>query len=444
VTRTYVTFREGPDGGPDPRDRPLVDAAYDIWMDALGGSWPMDRDMFERYAGTCILATDGERGLGLVLPERTVSEARIRAIVVRPSAQRQGIGSALMREALRQLGVPESGGDTTATPPPDIRLGGGYRYIWPGIPDELSAARAFFRTWRSGDPSFDMTMRLDGFSAHPEFFRRPNAAGISFRTARPADMPQIVAFEERHFPGWTRYVRDHSPEDVVVGVDGAGRVLAALILDMPPILWYRLLGDRAAEIAAVGVDPEHHNLGIGTGLVAHACEVLRRRGVDVAVLRWLSRVNFYSRVGFTVWKQYTTGSWRLPPPASRLPTSEITRGRRFRADPGPETMQMSNWALHQHSLWPQVWHFLQPSSWTNAAQPQEGQISAFAVGAIERSGRAVRTAPSLTSSSNRSRYSSSTWARASGRDITRAAPKPTDRLPAIPLSWSTICWIFSR
>jgi GNAT superfamily N-acetyltransferase len=150
-------------------------------------------------------------------------------------------------------------------------------------------------------------MPLDGFSPPPECYDRPTAAGISFRSATADDMARVLAFEEREFPVWARYVREHAPEDILIGVDGEGDIVASLLFDMPPILWSRLLGN-AAEIGAVGVAESRRNLGLGTALVARACELLRDRGVEVAVLRWLYRVSFYRRLGFTVWKRYFMSS----------------------------------------------------------------------------------------------------------------------------------------
>lgn len=125
-------------------------------------------------------------------------------------------------------------------------------------------------------------------------------------------MTRVIHFEEREFPIWTRYVRDHRPEDIVIGVEADGTIVASLVLDMPPVVWSRLLGDRSAEIGAVGVDRSRRNLGLGTALVTRACEILRDRDVEVASLRWLYRVNFYSRVGFRVWKQYAMCGKEFP------------------------------------------------------------------------------------------------------------------------------------
>jgi GNAT superfamily N-acetyltransferase len=316
VTRSIERVdRVGEDADPRRREH-LLDAAHDVWMEALRHSWPIEREMLGRYAEDGFVLMDGDRALGLVLFERAPDKGSINDIVVRPDARRQGIGKALLRRALQEITHTSRG--RVSWPPPDyVTLGGGYHYLWPGIPDGLAESRGFFDAvlgWPFSEPSYDMTMRLDGFSPPAELYRRPAAAGITFRLAAPDDMPQIIAFEELHFFMWTRYARNHAPEDIVVGVDGGRQVVAALVLDMPPIVWSGVFGSSAAEIGAVGVDPSRHNLGIGTGLVARACEFLRDRGVEVAVLRWLYRVNFYHRVGFRVSKQYLMSSKAFPAP----------------------------------------------------------------------------------------------------------------------------------
>lgn len=300
-------------GGDDESER-LLQAAYDLWMDAIGDCWPLDRAAFDAYAEDSKVLMDGSRALGLVLYERTSERGSIQAIVVHPDARRQGIGEALLRNALDHI-TRRGRGRRSPPPPPYVTLGGGYRYLWPGIPDDLAGSRAFFDAvlgWPFSEPSYDMTMSLDGYTPSPEVFARPDASAIAFRLASADDMPNVLTFGERHFPIWLRYFREHAPEDIVIGVQGDGKtIVASLVLDMPPIVWSRLLGDRAAEIGAVGVSRGHRNLGIGTALVARACEILRDRGVEVAVLRWLYRVEFYRRIGFRVWKQYAMSSTTL-------------------------------------------------------------------------------------------------------------------------------------
>jgi ribosomal protein S18 acetylase RimI-like enzyme len=251
------------------------------------------------------------RALGLALYERTPEKGSLRAIVVHPDFRRRGVGTTLMRHAMRSLRWQGHGTYRVWPAPPHILLGGGYHYIWPGVPEDLADSKGFFDAvlgWPFSEPCYDMTMSLDGFSPPTGCYNRAATAGVTFRSAALDDMPAVLAFEEREFPNWVRYVREHAPEDMVIGVDREGAIVASLLFDMPPILWSRLLGDDAAEIGAVGVAESRRNLGLGTALVARACEILRDRGVEVAVLRWLYRVSFYRRVGFTVWKQYLMSS----------------------------------------------------------------------------------------------------------------------------------------
>jgi ribosomal protein S18 acetylase RimI-like enzyme len=289
----------------------VLDGAYDLWMESLGDRWPLDRDVFRRYAEEGTVIREGAQTLGLVLHERTPERGSIKAIVVRPDVRRQGIGTMLLRHAVRRLRRQGHGTHVLSPAPSYLKLGGGHRYLWPGIPEDLSDSRPFFDRvlrWPSSEPSYDMIMPLDQFLPPPDCYARSDAAGVTFRTASAADMPAVLAFEEGGFPGWSRYFREHAPEDIVIGVDAEEQVVAALVLDMPPIVWSRLVGERTAEIGAVGVGRSHRNLGLGTALVARSCEILRERGVEVALLRWLYRVHFYSHVGFRIWKRYETSS----------------------------------------------------------------------------------------------------------------------------------------
>jgi GNAT superfamily N-acetyltransferase len=311
VTLVLTTF--GPPNADDARQvtewEELVDDTYRLWNESLGESWPLDRAFWERYVGTGTVAREDDRLVGLVLHDRQPHRGSIRAIVVAPDRRRAGIGTTLMRQAMRQIRGSGHGTGGMRPAPAYVTLGGGHRYIWPGIPDDLAASRAFFEPdWQFGDPCYDMRMSLPGFLPPGGCLERVAAAGVSFRAATAEDMPRIIAFEDAEFPDWTRYFREHAPEDIVIGVEGNGAIVAALVLDMPPILWWTLLGRSSAEIGAVGVASSRRNEGLGTALVARACEILLDRSVEVAVLRWLYRVHFYGRVGFEVWKEYLVAS----------------------------------------------------------------------------------------------------------------------------------------
>jgi beta-N-acetylhexosaminidase len=51
--------------------------------------------------------------------------------------------------------------------------------------------------------------------------------------------------------------------------------------------------------------------GIGTGIVAYACEQLRERGVGHCHIGWTVLLSFYGRLGFRPWRRYETAGRQL-------------------------------------------------------------------------------------------------------------------------------------
>ena len=230
-------------------------------------------------------------------------------VIVDPSWRRQGIGRALHDAAVRHFATP-----------PQWHLGG-QRSIWPGAPTDLPDAEPFFERlgWVMGHTVVDMSMRASDFRADPEHAARAAAAGVHFERASQDDGDDVIAYESREHPIWVPYFRSRFPADpasVLVARDRAGAVVGALLLNLPPRYrgrWSRILGEDMAEIGCVGVAAASNQQGIGTALVAEATQLVKDAGAPVAFLAWTSRVTFYGRLGYTVWREYRTAT---RPPAS--------------------------------------------------------------------------------------------------------------------------------
>ncbi len=302
-------------------------ALLPLWQAALGDAWPMREDLLRRqltehrfYRGDdhLVAVADGrivgfvgtqvDRWEGLDPNQRG---GGISVVVVHPDWQRRGVGTRLHEAALAQLrreGVRE------------LRLGGGGAYrFWPGIPTDLPGAYDFFAAcgWplEPEKRSCDLVRDLSDFQTPAAMSARLAQENVTVRPARQDEVDDVIAFEWDHFPGWAAgfvYMGELGDfQNMLVAVDAEKGIVGSLMLHTPQsrwltanVTWKTLLGDSLGGISAVGVAASERGRGIGIGMVAVGSEVLRARGVGNSHIDWTSIVDFYGKLGYTVWRQY--------------------------------------------------------------------------------------------------------------------------------------------
>lgn len=307
--------------------------AYALWGQTLGSAWPLTRRMFANVVdgaatgtpGTCFVATEHGRIVGFIASaiHRPASGDRgsgsgigfIPVLLVAPDAQRRGIGTALHDTALDHL---RSAGTRGA------QLGGGLIRFWPGIPRNLPAAVAFFqaRGWDCGEIGYDLLQDLRPFTTPAALQERLAKAPFRIAPGVADDMPELLAFQDREFPFWADAYRDAAHygdyDDALLARDAAGRLVGALLMvtprshpDRTDAPWAELFGGRLGGLGAVGVAADQRGSGVGIALVARGTEALRERGARYSFIGWTTLVDFYGRVGYTVWRDYTLGRREL-------------------------------------------------------------------------------------------------------------------------------------
>ena len=295
----------------DPaRDRA---ALLELWDTCLGVEWPAHADALMAATPLGYVYETPERLIGAVAFDDT---GGISYVIVDPKWRRKGVGRALHDAALAH---PQAAGA-------QWRLGG-RTSIWPGVPTNLSDAAQFLTKlgWVLGTTVVDMTRPTEGFSIAPEWTARATAAGVKIEWAKKGDADKVIEYESREHAMWVPYFRSRfpdEPESVLLARDRKGHIVGALLIDMPPNhrpRWSRILGEDAAEIGCVGVAASVNGQGIGTALVAEATRFVKEKGAVTAFLAWTSRITFYGRLGYEVWREYRYGTREVasaPPPAS--------------------------------------------------------------------------------------------------------------------------------
>ncbi len=297
-----------------------------LWEATFGDSWPMRDDLLRRqltdhrfYRGDDhLVAVAGEDIVGFVGTQVDRSEQAgqepsggISVVLVHPDRQRQGIGTRLHEAALNRL---RQEGAT------NLRLGGGGAYrFWPGIPTGLPGAHAFFKAcgWplEPERKSCDLVRDLSDFRVPAALSARLAQEDVTIRPARQDEVDDVLAFEFQHFPGWAPgfvYMAELGDfQNMLVALDRDKGIVGTLMLHTPAsrwltanVTWKTMLGDSLGGISAVGVAAEERGRGIGIGMVAVGSEVLRERGVGNCHIDWTSIVDFYGKLGYTVWRRY--------------------------------------------------------------------------------------------------------------------------------------------
>lgn len=301
--------------------RPTSDesAVFALWQAALGETWPLTRAMFANIIkasttgepGTHFVATSQGRIVGFVgsgiysTPFGTIGY--IPALFVAPAMQRRGIGTALHDAALDHL---------RAAGAQHLRLGDSLIRFWPGVPCNLPAALAFFaaRGWTYGETTYDLLLDLGTYATPVALRSRLAAAPFHLTPASAGDLPALLEFQDREFPFWAASYREAARlgnyNDAVLARDAAGRLVGALLLVTPQshpdrtnAPWTALF-PRLGGLGEVGVAAERRGEGIGLCLVARGTEILRERGATHAFVGWTGIVDFYGRLGYSIWRDY--------------------------------------------------------------------------------------------------------------------------------------------
>ena len=122
-------------------------------------------------------------------------------------------------------------------------------------------------------------------------------------------------FEAREFPNWLgafeRVVESGDYNDLLVGRDAAGHIVASLIMytqhsnvKRHDVLWQGIFGKKLGAIGCVGVTEKEQGRGIGIALVARATELLTERDVVHCAIDWVVLTDFYAKLGYRIWRGY--------------------------------------------------------------------------------------------------------------------------------------------
>jgi beta-N-acetylhexosaminidase len=293
-------------------------AVFQLWQAALGEQWPISIDHLQQVLSASdtqhfVARAHNDDLIGFVATSQSQRQnerkGHILLLLVAPSYQRRGIGTALHDAALQHL---------HAAGLRSVQLGGLSPRFWCGVPTDLPTAQTFFQVsgWSFSETVYDLVQDLHHYTTPSAIYERTAAEQIAIEPASPLDEPAILAFEQLHFPNWLPHYKlaaslgDH--QDLLVARDQRDNGIVGTTLlynaqshpDRAHVIWQSVLGDDLGALAAVGVASSERGRGIGIALVARASDLLKQRGARNCYIDWVVLTDFYARLGYYPWRSY--------------------------------------------------------------------------------------------------------------------------------------------
>lgn len=306
-------------------DVPVADLVT-LWNLALGDDYPMREALFRRSVpgdlnflpGASFAALDDGRPVGFVVAKANrefvgVPVKRlghINSLVVHPDYRRRRIGSGLLRKAVEVLREHR---------PAAIHLGRDTFHFFPGVPEELAGARAFFAAMGAefAEVQTDLIGDLGAYELPESVKQTLQREPVEIRPCRPEEVPLLAEHLRLSFPGrwqyeFSKYLYDGGdPADYIVVVE-QGKVIGFCRIGTPESVWIGpssywaplFPGGRFGGAGPLGVAREARGRGLGLAVTACAVAELKRRGITRACIDWTTLVDFYGLLGFKPWKRY--------------------------------------------------------------------------------------------------------------------------------------------
>lgn len=259
-----------------------------VWNEAYVRSKTVDD---ETYSPELMIAAE-EDGVpvGFVLGSKGNEAGWIKAFLVRPDRQRQGIGTAMFDAIEEEFAKQGVQGINVGWAPP--------RYFIPGVNIKYTSAIVFLDR-RGYETSRNVRVNMDVILAGRDFdtanqeaaFR---AQGITVRRAVPADKPGLTTLcLEYDNPGWAIEVGIalENPQPTVFVAEKEGRISAFAA--------HSVVGPT--HFGPMLTSPELRGLGIGSVLLKHCLVDWQQAGHPRCEIIWTGPISFYARaVGATM------------------------------------------------------------------------------------------------------------------------------------------------
>jgi GNAT superfamily N-acetyltransferase len=254
------------------------------------------------------LALEDDQPVGFVLACAVKGGALgwVSALAVRPSVQRQGIGSLLLDWAedwLRGMGCKR------------IRIGGNLRPFLPGLAYVMRANQAFFEKHGFQSPGgqpyeYDIARSLKDYQS-----KYPKPAHAYVSPMQPGEEPFLLEFLSREYPGrWEFEAREfvknggRASDYLLLRLNGEVEGFCRLTLsdsERPMERFYpQRLSQPWGQFGPLGLSKSVRGQGLGGYLIDASALHLKSLGVDGCIIDWTALVDLYGKFGFKGYNQY--------------------------------------------------------------------------------------------------------------------------------------------
>lgn len=302
-----------------------VEEIVQLWNDELQTDFPMRKQLFIQNsfqdenvcADASKIAVDKQDNvIGFIVAKKwqeTLDVAMsdttgwIQALIVQRDQRQKGVGSALLRHAEKELiksGVEQ------------LLLGRDPWHYFPGIPVEYEYVSDWFE--RKGYEKQGVEHDLICTYEAGEVIDIPKRDGVEFSLLDKQDKKNFLSFLRRCFPGRWEYEAMHyfqkggTGREFVV-LKRAGQIVGFCRIndDKSPMVaqnvyWAPLFNEVLGGVGPLGIDAEERGQGFGLAIVEAGIAFLRKRDIKRIVIDWTGLVDFYKKLGYEVWKSYST------------------------------------------------------------------------------------------------------------------------------------------
>ncbi len=295
------------------------DSVFAIYLATIGNTWPLTQQDFheiinnQNYVeGSCFVAQEDNKIIGFIATQITAKHDSSIPIVLYYD---ESIGNQLIQSALEYL----KNNNVSK-----IQLGGGGNsYFWPGIPANLPGQLKLYsdNVFVFTEKSVDLIQDLATYTTPKSIVENTSKLGLSFSVAKEVDQAKVLQFEKDNFPQWYKFYEDkvkvNGLKDILIVSDSSNTIIGTVLLSTKHSvskanfwLWRKLIGEDSGAFGAIGVRPDMRNCGIGIALAAKATEALKNRGVRSCYIGWTWLIDWYGKLGYTVWREYMM-SWKV-------------------------------------------------------------------------------------------------------------------------------------
>lgn len=303
-------------------NKEYLDALVALWNREMGEDFPMRKELFIQnsfedvnilWDGSKIALDDSGNVIGFVvskcfqddsvdhMPDKT---GWIQALVVDTRSQGQGVGTYLLEHAeasLRGKGMQQ------------ILLGRDTYHYFPGVPLKYEKAAQWFtskgydkqKTYHDLICSYDM-----------DEVKKPSISGVHFEWLAADEHETLLTFMHRCFPGrWEYEAKTYfqaggtgrefvvmKRADKIIGFCRVNDADSPIIAQN--VYWAPLFAEEMGGIGPLGIDSAERGQGLGLAIVKAGIATLRERGITNIVIDWTDLVDFYKKLGYSVWKSY--------------------------------------------------------------------------------------------------------------------------------------------